>query len=80
MPDFETGVWFGLMAPAGTPRDIIDKLAAAVPQAMSSSEVTTALHSQGFDRLGGGPEEFARYLVAETAKWNEAAKAAGLKK
>ena len=59
MPDFETGIWFGLMAPAGTPRDIIDKLAAAVPQAMSSSEATAALRGQGFDRLRGGPEEFA---------------------
>jgi tripartite-type tricarboxylate transporter receptor subunit TctC len=80
MPDFETGIWFGLMAPASTPRDIIDKLALAVPQAMSSSEATAALRTQGFDRLSGGPEEFAQYLVTETAKWNEAAKAAGLKK
>jgi tripartite-type tricarboxylate transporter receptor subunit TctC len=80
MPDFETGIWFGLMAPAGTPRDIIDKLALAVPQAMSSSEAIAALRTQGFDRLSGGPEEFAGYLVTETAKWNEAAKAAGLKK
>jgi len=80
MPDFETGIWFGLMAPAGTPRDIIDKLAQAVPQAMSSNEAVAAMRSQGFDRLSGGPEEFARYLVTETAKWNEAAKAAGLKK
>ncbi len=60
MPDFETGIWFGLMAPAGTPRDIIDKLALAVPQAMGSSEATAALRTQGFDRLSGGPEEFAR--------------------
>jgi tripartite-type tricarboxylate transporter receptor subunit TctC len=47
---------------------------------MSSSEATAALRGQGFDRLGGGPEEFARHLVTETAKWSEAAKAAGLKK
>jgi tripartite-type tricarboxylate transporter receptor subunit TctC len=80
MPDFETSVWFGLMAPAGTPRDIVDKLARAVPEAMKSSETITALRSQGFDLIGGGPVEFARYLVTETAKWNEAAKAAGLKK
>jgi tripartite-type tricarboxylate transporter receptor subunit TctC len=47
---------------------------------MSSNEAVAAMRSQGFDRLAGGPEEFARYLVTETAKWNEAAKAAGLKK
>jgi len=80
MPDFDTSIWFGLMAPAGTRADIIDKLARAVPEAIKSSEAQTALKSQGFDALTGGPEEFARFMVTETAKWNEAAKAAGLKK
>jgi len=80
MPDFDTSIWFGLMAPAGTPAEIIDKLARAVPEAVKSSEAQTALKSQGFDALTGGPEEFARFMVTETAKWNEAAKAAGLKK
>ena len=80
MPDFDTSIWFGLMAPAGTRADIIDKLARAVPEAIKSSEAQTALKGQGFDALAGGPEEFARFMVAETAKWNEAAKAAGLKK
>jgi tripartite-type tricarboxylate transporter receptor subunit TctC len=80
MPDFDTSIWFGLMAPAGTPPEIVDKLARAVPEAIKSSEAHTALKSQGFDPLTGGPEEFARFIVAETAKWNEAAKAAGLKK
>jgi tripartite-type tricarboxylate transporter receptor subunit TctC len=80
MPDFETGIWFGLMAPAGTPRDIIEKLAKAVPEAMNASEAATALRSQGLERLPGGPDAFARYLVTEAAKWNEAARAAGLKK
>jgi len=80
MPDFDTSIWFGLMAPAGTPPEIVDKLAHAVPEAIKSSEAQTALRSQGFDPLTGGPEEFARFIVAETAKWNDAAKAAGLKK
>ena len=80
MPDFDTSIWFGLMAPAGTPAEIIDKLARAVPEAIKSSEAQTALKSQGFDALTGGPEEFTRFMVTETAKWNEAAKAAGLKK
>jgi tripartite-type tricarboxylate transporter receptor subunit TctC len=80
MPDFETGIWFGLMAPAGTPRDIIEKLAKAVPQAMDASEAATALRTQGLERLAGGPDAFARYIVTETAKWDEAARAARLKK
>src|SRR6202030_3109306 len=80
MPDFDTSIWFGLMAPAGTSPEIVDKLARAVPEAIKSSEAHIALKSQGFDPLPGGPEEFARFIVAETAKWTEAAKAAGLKK
>jgi tripartite-type tricarboxylate transporter receptor subunit TctC len=80
MPDFDTSIWFGLMAPAGTPAEIIDKLARAVPEAIRSNEAQTALKSQGFDPLSGGPQEFARFIVAETAKWNEAAREAGLKK
>jgi tripartite-type tricarboxylate transporter receptor subunit TctC len=80
MPDFDTSIWFGLMAPAGTPPEVIDKLAGAMPDVMKSSEVREALKSQGFDTLAGGPDQFARFIVTETAKWNEAAKAAGLKK
>jgi len=80
MPDFDTSIWFGLMAPAGTSPQIVDKLARAVPEAINSSEAQIALKSQGFDALTGGPEQFARFMVAEAAKWNEAAKAAGLKK
>jgi tripartite-type tricarboxylate transporter receptor subunit TctC len=80
MPDFDTSIWFGLMAPTGTSQEIIDKLARAVPDAMQSAEAQTALKGQGFDQLSGGPEAFARFIVAETAKWNEAARAAGLKK
>ena len=80
MPDFDTSIWFGLMAPAGTPREIIDRLAKAVPEAMKSNEIQDALKGQGFETLAGGPEEFARFIATETEKWNEAAKAAGLKK
>jgi tripartite-type tricarboxylate transporter receptor subunit TctC len=80
MPDFDTSIWFGLMAPTGTSQEIIDKLARAVPDAMQSAEAQTALKGQGFDQLSGGPEAFARFIVAETAKWNEAARAAGLNK
>jgi tripartite-type tricarboxylate transporter receptor subunit TctC len=80
MPDFDTSIWFGLMAPAGTPPEVVDKLARAVPEVMKSSEAQTALKSQGFDPLPGGPDVFARFIVTETAKWNEAARAAGLKK
>ena len=80
MPDFETSIWFGLTAPAGTPRDIIDKLARAVSEATKSPEVVNAWRPQGIDPLSGGPEEFARHIASESKRWGEVAAAAGLKK
>jgi tripartite-type tricarboxylate transporter receptor subunit TctC len=80
LPDFEASVWFGLVAPAGTPRAVIDKLAAAANGALKSDEIVAKLKAQGFEPLGGSPEEFAQLIARDTAKWSVAAKAAGLKK
>jgi tripartite-type tricarboxylate transporter receptor subunit TctC len=80
LPDFETSVWFGLVAPAGTPRAIIDKLAATANAALKSDEVVAKLRAQGFEPLGGDPDEFAKFISRETVKWAAAAAAAGLKK
>jgi len=80
MPDFDTSIWFGLMAPAGTPRDLIDKLARAAREALATSEVVTAWRPQGIDPLSGGPEEFARHIESESKRWSAVAQAAGLKK
>jgi tripartite-type tricarboxylate transporter receptor subunit TctC len=80
LPDFEVSVWFGLMAPAGTPRAVIDKLAAAANKALKSDDVVAKLRAQGFEPLGGSPEEFTRLIARESVKWADAAKAAGLQK
>ena len=80
LPDFETGVWFGLMAPAGTPRAMVDKLAAAANAALKSDDVVAKLRAQGFEPLGGPPDEFAQFIAREMVKWAAAAEAAGLKK
>jgi tripartite-type tricarboxylate transporter receptor subunit TctC len=80
LPDFDTSIWFGLLAPAGTPRPIVDKLAAAVNGAIKSNEVLDGLKRQGFEPLGSTPEEFARYIESETRKWDVVVTAAGLKK
>jgi tripartite-type tricarboxylate transporter receptor subunit TctC len=68
------------MAPAGTPRAAIDKLARATAEALASNEVLASLHPQGFDALSGGPEEFATTIQREMKRWGEVAQAAGLKK
>ena len=80
MPDFDTSIWFGLVAPAGTPREIIDKLSRAVAEAQKSEEVQKILRTQGFEAISGGPDEFAKSMQSEIKRWNGVAQAAGLKK
>jgi len=79
MPDFDTGIWFCLLAPKGTPQRFIDKLAGAVQQTMHKPEVVESLGRQGIDPLYGGPDELKRYMVSELARWSDVARAAGLK-
>jgi tripartite-type tricarboxylate transporter receptor subunit TctC len=80
LPDFDASIWFGLMAPAGTPRPIITRLAGAVNEALKSDELKASYAAQGFDLLGGGPQEFASTIANDTERWTVAARAAGLKK
>ena len=80
VPGFECSVWFGLMAPAGTPQPVIDKLAAAANAALKSDEVVSKLRPAGFEPRGGSPEAFAQFVAREHVKWSAAAEAAGLKR
>ena len=80
VPDFDTSIWFGLMAPAGTPRPIVDRLGRAVNEVLKADEVVSKLKSQGFDPLGGAPDEFGRTIATDIERWTAAAQAAGLKK
>jgi tripartite-type tricarboxylate transporter receptor subunit TctC len=80
MPDFETSIWFGLVAPIGTPRPIVDKLAKAAAEATAAPEVAKAWEPQGILPLKGGPDEFGRHIASEIKRWGEVASAAGLKK
>jgi tripartite-type tricarboxylate transporter receptor subunit TctC len=80
VPDFDATVWFGLMAPAATPRPIIDKLAAAANAALKSPQTIANLETAQFEPLGGSPGDFAAFIARETAKWRMVAEATGLKK
>jgi tripartite-type tricarboxylate transporter receptor subunit TctC len=80
LPGFDVTVWFGLMAPAGTPRPVIDKLNAAALAALKSEEVVSKLRASGFEPLGSSPDGFAKFIASEFDKWSAAAKAAQLKK
>jgi tripartite-type tricarboxylate transporter receptor subunit TctC len=80
VPDFETAIWFGLVAPAGTPRPVIDKIAKAVNEATAAAEAAKAWAPQGILPLKGGPDDFAKFISVETKRWSDAATAAGLTK
>jgi tripartite-type tricarboxylate transporter receptor subunit TctC len=66
---YDTGLWYGILAPAGTPKPVIDKLSKATNDALKDPETLNALHAQGMDALGGSPEEFARFIKDETERW-----------
>src|SRR5258705_3052865 len=77
---FDTSGWFGLLAPAGTARDVIDRVAAASNEAAKSPDVVATLAKQGFDMAGESPEDFAAFIRDDLAKWERVAAAAGLKR
>jgi tripartite-type tricarboxylate transporter receptor subunit TctC len=78
-PSFDATVWIGLLAPAATPKDVLDKLSAATQKAMADQEVRNRLVSQGFEVVGGTPEQFARFIRSETEKWGGIVKKTGAK-
>jgi tripartite-type tricarboxylate transporter receptor subunit TctC len=77
LPELDASIWFGLMAPAGTPGDIRDRLARTVNDGLKSDALRGALDKMGYEPLGGTPDDFTRYVAAELKKWTEAAEAAG---
>ena len=80
IPGFDTAGWFGLLAPAGTDRDVIERLTAASTDAAKSPDVIDTMARQGFDMAGGTPEAFAAFIRDDLAKWERVASAAGLKR
>jgi Uncharacterized protein conserved in bacteria len=69
LPGYDTGVWFGILGPAGTPTPIIDKVSKATNDALKDPETLKALRAQGLDALGGSPDDFARFIKSETERW-----------
>ena len=80
LPGFECTVWFGLMAPAGTPQAVIETLAVAANGALRSQDVVAKLAMSGFEPLGGSPQEFTQLIARGMVTWATAAEAAGLRK
>jgi len=75
-PGFETDTWYGLLAPAGTPAAIIQRINADTARILETPEMKTALGHQGAQPAGGTPEEFRRFIESEIEKWGKAIRAA----
>jgi tripartite-type tricarboxylate transporter receptor subunit TctC len=76
---FETITWFGFVAPAHTPKDIVSKLNAEINKALQSPEVKKKLSDQGADILGGSPEKFGALIKSDIAYWAPVIKESGAK-
>ena len=74
---FDATTWHGLVAPAGTPKDVIDTLSRAIVTALNDPAVRKSLNDLGVDIVGNSPAEFAAYIKAEIPKWTAVVKASG---
>jgi tripartite-type tricarboxylate transporter receptor subunit TctC len=78
-PGFEAVPWFGLMAPAGTPAAIIERLNRETNKILAMPDVKKKLNDIGADVIGGTPAEFAAVIEREIPQWAKVIKAAGIK-
>jgi tripartite-type tricarboxylate transporter receptor subunit TctC len=79
VPGYATGLWTGLMAPAGTPKPIIDRLHGLIATALKTPELQKMLAAQGAEPSGSTPEEFAAEITREFAVWRDVVKSTGIK-
>jgi tripartite-type tricarboxylate transporter receptor subunit TctC len=77
--DFETSQWYGILAPAGTPRDVVKKLQEESLKALKSSAVTERFANDSAVGGGGTPEEFAAFIAQQQRVWSDIVKRAGIK-
>ena len=79
LPGFEMLSWFGLLAPAQTPRAIVTRLNTETIKALNAPEIRAAIVTQGSEAMPGSPEQFAEYIKSEIVRIGKIAKAAGIK-
>ena len=74
---FEASVWYGLLAPANTPRPVVQRLNGGIHAVLKEAEVRKLLADQGIDPLTSTPEEFARLIASDLEKWARVVKESG---
>ena len=78
LPGFDASLYYGLVAPAGTPRPVIDRLNEALRAALASDEVKKQLALDGTEITPGTPEDYADFIDKDERKWSELVKASGV--
>ena len=78
-PKVAVSLWYGLLAPAGTPAAAINKLNQEIGKILQTSEVRERLLGQGAEPMPGSPKEFGEFMAAEMAKWGPVVRQAGVK-
>lgn len=79
VPGYEAIQWYGLLAPANTPREAVAKLQSEIARILQNPEVKARLATDGADAVGSRPDEFAAYVRTEKDKWAKVVKSAGIK-
>ena len=79
LPGYDANTWGGILAPAGTPKDIVARLNAEINKALASEDVRAKLLANSIDIQGGTPERFADYIKGEVEKWGRITQEAGIK-
>ncbi len=79
LPGYEVNSWYGLLAPAGTPREIVQRLNAEVAKGLKAPDARQRLFSIGAEPLAQTPEVFAAFIQSEVDKWAKVVKTAGIK-
>ena len=79
LPGFESIQWYGLLAPAQTPRDIVNRLHGEMVRILQQPDIKERLAGDGADPVGNTPEQFARFIQSELVKWEKVARNAGIK-
>ncbi|MNN02702.1 Tripartite tricarboxylate transporter family receptor [compost metagenome] len=78
LPGYDTSTWGGVLAPAGTPKAVIDKLNAGINQALAAPDVRERLLAAGIEPAGGSPAQFSGFIQTEMVKWARVARSAGI--
>jgi tripartite-type tricarboxylate transporter receptor subunit TctC len=79
MPGLEAGTWYTVMAPAGTPKPVIDKLNAQINTTFADAAFRRRVTEMGVSPMGGRPDEVSSYIATESSRWSDVVKSAGIR-